>query len=338
MTAKSSGKPFDIFKRLFRMIKNDPWRKLFAICCATLVYYVISNKSISNTRSIDVPVEFIMPQGYISMMPPDTAVHVTFTGNNSFLNEPARMNKLRMVVEIPELGAANFREYQVACRREHLRGLPVFGVQVSEFRPGSLAVKLDKLTGKDVSVVANYSTESELPPEYTVLHASVTPAKVRISGPESIVRDVKNVSTEKIPLANVTESFEYETRLRPIEFIQTDRHYVRVKMEISKAYESRTMKSVAVRVLKAPAAQDHVRLELMTPCVDVTLRGPRANLASLKNTSIRPYIDISTLDESGVYTVQVYCWQDDESFTVEKIYPPRIQIKLTRTGDNPPSE
>jgi YbbR domain-containing protein len=330
----SGGRAGDFSKRLFRMIKSDPWRKLFAICCAMLVYYVISNKSINNTRSIDVPVEFVAPQGYVSMMPPDTEVHVTFTGNNSFLNDPVQMSKLRMVMEVPELGAANFREYRVTCSREQLRGLPAFGVQVSEFRPTAIAVKLDKLTNKDVPVIANYNVENELPPEYAVSNVSIIPPKVRISGPASIIRDVKNISTEKIPLTNVTESFEYTTRLRSSEFIQPDRGEVRVKMEISKAYESRVMKSAAVRILKVPGAQDNVKLELMTPHVDVTLRGPRTRLASLKSASIRPYIDISPLNENGVYTVQVYCWQDDNSFSVEKIYPPRIQIKLTRTESN----
>ncbi len=324
--------PRDLPKRLLRMIKNDPWRKLFAICCALLVYYVISNKSINNTRSIDVPVEFIMPQGYVSMMPPNTTVNVTFSGNNSFLNHPGEMNHLRMVVEIPELGAANFREYRVSCRRDQLRGLPAFGVQVDGFRPLTLSVKLDKLAVKEVPVIANYNTENELPAEYTVAEAVVTPVNIHISGPESITRDVKKISTEKIPLNDVTESFEFEAQLRPIEFIHTDRNYVRVRMEISKAYESRIMKSVAVRVLKAPDAQDNFKLELLPPHVDVTLRGPRSLLASLKNTSIRPYIDISMLNESGVYTVQVYCWQDDKSFTVEKIYPPRVQIKLSKPG------
>jgi YbbR domain-containing protein len=324
----------DSMKRLVKMLKHDPWRKLFAICCAILVYYVISNKGIHNARSVDVPVEFIMPQGYVSMMPPNTTVNVTFSGNSSFLRESGQMNRLRMVVEIPELGAANFPEYRVTCGKEQLRGLPVFGVQVREFRPVALSVKLDKLAAGEVPVIADYNVENGLSPEYTVTGTTIVPDRIHISGPESIVRNVKNVSTEKIPLTNVTESFEYETRLRPIEFIQTDRNHVRVKMEIGKKYESRIMKSVAVRILKAPGAQDNFKLELLTPHVDVTLRGPRPRLSSLKNTSIRPYIDISMLNESGIYTAQVYCWQDDDSFTVEKIYPPTIQIKLTRPKTN----
>ncbi len=321
--------PRDLVKRLIRMVKNDPWRKLFAICCATLVYYVISNKSINNARSVDVPVEIIMPQGYVNMMPPNVKVNVTFTGNSGFLNDPRQMNKLRMVLEIPELGAANFREYRVTYQKEYMRGMPSFGVQISEFRPLELTVKLDKLATKDVNIIANYNAEHELPPGYSVTGVTTTPEKIHISGPESVIRDIRNVSTEKIPLTGITDAFEYEARLKPIEFTSTDRSFVRVRMDISREYENRLMQKVAVRILRAPGEQDDFKVELTEPLVDVTLRGPRNRLSSLKNTSIRPYIDISLLNESGVYSAQVYCWQDDDTFTVEKISPPRVQIKLT---------
>ncbi len=321
--------PRDIMIRLYRMIKSDFWRKIFALFCALLVYYEVSNKSDGVERTIQVPVEIMMPQSYINMTPP-SVVNVTLSGRSSFLNEHAQLNKLIMVVEVPELGAYNFREYRIRLQKENLKGLPTFGVQVADIRPSELNISLDKLETRTVEIIANYNAEQELPHEYTVTGVTMLPDKVNISGPESQVKDIKTISTEKIPLNGVTESFEYQAKLRCPEGMTLDRSFTRVRMEIGKEFDTRVMKSVAVRVLKSPATQDDIHVELVTPNVDVTLRAPKTRLALLKNTSIRPYIDISMLQESGVYMTEVYCWQDDETFSVVKIYPARVQIKLTK--------
>ncbi|MDD2478533.1 MAG: CdaR family protein [Victivallaceae bacterium] len=322
----------DLWNRLLRAIRNDFWRKMIAIACAILVYFAISYQR-DNNDSIRVPVEVIVPQNYVNMSPKQY-VNLRLSGNRFFLRDSNRLSRLKVVVRIPELaGAHNIDEYPVKIDPSNIEGLPRFGVSANSIEPASLSLKLDQRITKELKIVANYNQDGELPSEYMVVKVTMEPDTVKVSGPESKLKDVQSISTEKIPLSGVNDNFEYQVDLRKREFITFEQNSVRALVTISRQYENRLMKAVTVRVLTLPGKNSKV--ELATPYVDVTLRGAKDKLGMLKNSSICPYIDISSFEKSGVYSAEVFYTVDDpSSISVKEIYPSRIQITITTPTSN----
>lgn len=326
---RQHGNIRNMLVRLHRAFKNDFWRKIIAIACAVLVYYAISYQR-DNNDPIRVPVEIISPESYINMSPKQY-VYLKLSGNRFFLRDLNRLSRIRAIVKVPEhIESHNIHEFPVKIDVSNIEGLPKFGVGVNSIEPNTLSINLDRRVSKDLKIVANYNQDGELSAEYSVTNVTIEPPTVKVSGPENILKDVTAISTEKIPLSGVSESFEYQVFLRKPEYLSFDslaQNSVRALVEISRQYENRLMKAVAVRVLKMPDKE--IKVELNNPYVDVVLKGSKDKLAMLKNSSLCPYIDISSLEESGVYSAEVYCWVDDIFTKVNEIHPPKIQIKLT---------
>ena len=71
--------------------------------------------------------------------------------------------------------------------------------------------------------------------------------------------------------------------------------------------------------------------EFMTASrIDVTLSGPKGALSQLKQDDIKPYIDISNLNQPGIYNVEVSCWVKNNTCQIVKIQPSNIKVKISR--------
>ena len=83
--------------------------------------------------------------------------------------------------------------------------------------------------------------------------------------------------------------------------------------------------------MEAPNTTGKFEVELLSsPHVAVTLNGLKSTIDLLKNTSIKPYIDISSLDTVGTFSVDVACWiNSNDKIIIKNIYPEKVQVKIT---------
>jgi YbbR domain-containing protein len=79
------------------------------------------------------------------------------------------------------------------------------GVRLEEIQPNRIAVKLEAVAERDVTVRAE--TEGAVGENFEIYSRTVSPAKVRVRGPESFVKSLDFISTEKINLENRREDF-----------------------------------------------------------------------------------------------------------------------------------
>jgi hypothetical protein len=79
------------------------------------------------------------------------------------------------------------------------------GVRLEEVQPNKIAVKIEKVEEREITVKAE--TEGNLNEDFEIYSTTVTPQKVRIRAPESYIKSLDFVSTEKINIENQQEDF-----------------------------------------------------------------------------------------------------------------------------------
>jgi YbbR-like protein len=79
------------------------------------------------------------------------------------------------------------------------------GIKLDEVQPNKVAVKLEKVLEREVDVKPEF--EDGLPEGFEIYAKSVEPLRVRVRGPESIVKSLDSISTEKISLENRKSDF-----------------------------------------------------------------------------------------------------------------------------------
>jgi YbbR domain-containing protein len=80
------------------------------------------------------------------------------------------------------------------------------GVQIVSINPSYIMVSLEKKVAKDFSVSVPYTGTQAV--GYVALSAIIEPAKVTLTGPESVIESIKSLKTIPIDLSKATESFK----------------------------------------------------------------------------------------------------------------------------------
>jgi YbbR domain-containing protein len=79
------------------------------------------------------------------------------------------------------------------------------GVRLEEIQPNKIAVKLEAVEEREITVRAE--TEGSVAENYEIYSKTIVPAKVRARGPESFIKSLDFVSTERINLENQQSDF-----------------------------------------------------------------------------------------------------------------------------------
>ena len=82
------------------------------------------------------------------------------------------------------------------------------GVVFSRAVPAQIRLHFERRMSRDVQVRVRYS--SPLPSGYSLAQQLVTPARLRLRGPESNVQQIEHVTTDSIDLSSVVSSAEFQ--------------------------------------------------------------------------------------------------------------------------------
>ena len=182
---------------------------------------------------------------------------------------------------------------------------------------------------KTVQVRAVFDTKKPLPEGYGVQKVMLSPQEVRVTGPKLALQKLESLQTRPIPLAGITQSFDYNAEIAlSTPALKVSPESVFVQIDIARNIGSLTFPLLPLRVLDDKTPNSY---EFMTASrIDVTLSGPKGALSQLKQDDIKPYIDISTLNQPGIYNVEVSCWVKNNTCQIVKIQPSNIKVKISR--------
>ncbi|MDT7806252.1 MAG: hypothetical protein QOJ70_65 [Acidobacteriota bacterium] len=268
-------------RRYLRALLFEDWtlKVMAALITLGLWYAVTTQRAPAQMRLRGVQLDFILPDGVEIGNDPTDEVDITLEGSHGKLAELNARN-LMARADMTELRPGD-RVARLTDKNVTM-DLPE-GVRIVEITPRSLTLHLEPVVEREVPVEARF--DGSLPEGFKRGRIEVTPASVRVRGPESHVTAIERVFTETISLAG-----QRETLMLPQVAVDISDHKVTpldptvsVRVEIGEEQAERRFANVPVRsAAGAPVSPASVAL---------TLRGPRSVVEALGPEDVRLVVE-----------------------------------------------
>jgi len=191
------------FRRLLRRVFIDDWliKAVALFITVTLWLGVTGLRAPTTARLRGVPLNLRVSNDIEVTNSPVGEVDLVITGDKRKID---LLNQRDLVVSLDLIDVpAGERTIQMTAENVNIE-LPT-GVKLEEIQPSKIAVKLEAVEERDITVQA--VTEGAVAENFEIYTKAVFPAKVRVRGPESFVKSLDSISTEKINLENRREDF-----------------------------------------------------------------------------------------------------------------------------------
>ena len=191
------------FRRLLRRVFLDDWLLKSVAMLITIALWlgVTGLRAPTTARMRSIPLSIRVGNDIEITNSPVQEVDLIITGDKRKIDQ---INQRDLVVslDLADIPAGD-RAVQITPENVNIE-LPT-GVKLEEVQPSKIAVKLEKVEERDVAVRAEI--EGSIAENSEIYDETVTPGKVRVRGPESFVKTLDFVSTEKINLENQDADF-----------------------------------------------------------------------------------------------------------------------------------
>ena len=310
--------------------KHDILRKAIALFFAILFYFIVISRLGVEEQISNIPVDIDLPTTLVYVGEQIPKVSIIVKGSKGILKQTSRSSfKIRASVKLSDYISGEI--YTLRLNTTNISA--PLGVKIVRIEPRDLLLNLDRKVSKKVKVTPTFANKDALPQGYAVDYVSFQPSEVLVAGPESILKKILSVKSAPIPLSSsLIDSFDYKTEILDEQSISISPKKVNAQVKIIRQNKTVTMKNIAINILEAPNKAGKFKVELLSsPHVAVTLNGLKSTIDLLKSSSVKPYIDVSSLDTAGTFSVNVACWiNSKDKIVVKNIYPDKVQVKITR--------
>ncbi len=191
------------FRHLFRRIFLEDWLiKVIALFITVALWLGVTGLRAPTTERLrDITLK---PRVSDTIEATDISVQevdLLVTGDKRKIDQIKEEN-LIVVLDLTDVQAGD-RTIQITSENVNVE-LPT-GVRLEEVQPNKIAVKLETVTEREIAV--KVETEGAILENFEVYSKTVSPQKVRVRGPESFIKSLDSVPTEKVSLENRQEDF-----------------------------------------------------------------------------------------------------------------------------------
>lgn len=197
-------------------LMTENWSlKLLSLAFAIFLWFFIMGESqLEVGYTVPLELQKLPPDLVIANQVP-SLIDVRISGPRALLMKISPTD-IAIAVNLSDLkpGLTSFK------RLEERLSLPS-GLRVTRLSPSFIDIRLERRQDKLVPIKVVLASEPD--PGYRVAGISATPPKVKISGAESEVISVSDVTTEPVDLKGITESF---SRIVPLVYERTYSDFV----------------------------------------------------------------------------------------------------------------
>lgn len=197
----SSGKETKLFaKHILRKAFLEDWAlKLTALGITLALWLGVTGLSTPATRRITVPLYLYVASNAQVVNQPPQEVEVELSGDKRKVEQ---LNRGELVASV-DLSDTPAGERVVSLSPQNVYMELPQGVKLIDVAPSRIAVTIEKVEEREVEV--RVETTGTPAAGYEVYSTTALPPRIRVRGPESIVRMVEYVKTEKISIAGKTD-------------------------------------------------------------------------------------------------------------------------------------
>ncbi len=316
---------------------RDFFRKFLSLALAVLLYGAVTYRfsRAEPLRLSGVPVELQLPEGVVNRSQNVPQVTLVVTGSARMLNGLSARDAAGKV-RIPQGSFAHGVPYRLKLSPRDFN-VPV-GIVISDVEPGELTLDLEPVTSRRVPVEAQFDSPERLPQDYQLDRVVCVPEDVSVSGPESVVGELRTVRTAPIPLdGTVTDGFDYAAQLRIPEGVKASPERITVRIEITRKYATRVFRDVPLRILlSSKQRRSWGSVELQTPSLaEVAISGPESQVAGLKTEDLRAYLDLTELSGQGPFSLVPNCavaGSGGLGMQVRSVSPDHVTVRVSGGG------
>ncbi|GBE05302.1 MAG TPA: YbbR-like domain-containing protein [Nitrospirae bacterium] len=210
-----------------KFITTNPWLKLISLVLAIVLWLFVVSKG-RTVVIMDVPVGLRnMPAGLELVEGPET-ISVYVEGRERLLKKLGK-GDIRFVIDLNDVKEGD-NLFSVSDADIELP--KVFAVK--KILPGTIKLTVEEKAVKNVPVrpiIVGLPANG-----YVVGGIRVSPGKIRINGPKSVIAKVYSIKTEPIDITGTTESFRVSAALNiSRENVMTDVSEVEVRITLGRA-------------------------------------------------------------------------------------------------------
>jgi YbbR-like protein len=188
------------FSLVERVFLRDWGTKLIALAISIALWFGVSGKSVTR-RIQNVHLNLLAANEMQISNEPIKEVEITVTGDKQKID---RLTKDDLIVSV-DLAETLSGDRILELLPETVNLELPSGIRLDEIQPNKIAIVLEKVIEREVDVKPVF--EGSLTEGFEIYQKTVTPEKVRLRGPESIIKSLDSISTEKIDITDKKDSF-----------------------------------------------------------------------------------------------------------------------------------
>jgi YbbR domain-containing protein len=188
------------FSLVERIFLRDWGTKLIALAISIALWFGVSGKTVSR-RIQNVQLNLLPANEMQIRNEPPNEIEITVTGDKQKIDRLTK-DDLIVSVDLSETLSGD-RILELSPETVNLE-LPS-GIRLAEIQPNKIAVVLEKVVEREIDVKPVF--EGSLADGFEIYQKIVTPSKVRLRGPESMIKSLDSISTERIDILDKNESF-----------------------------------------------------------------------------------------------------------------------------------
>lgn len=239
-------------------------------------------------RVLQVPLELINPPEQLVLVEsPPGSVEVRVRGASGRLSQLSGSEVVAMI----DLSLAKEGRMYAHLTPSQVRA--EVGVEVVEVKPGNVPLRFEKSVSRRVLVVP--SIEGEPAPGFLAGEATVEPATVEVSGPESAMKRLKEATTEPVSVSGLRSQVRREEvtiGLPESSLRLSSPGGVTVTVPIQARPVDRLFTAVPVHLRNAGRG---VSAEVVPTAVAVAVRGPKDVVDALRPDLVAAFVDLAGL-------------------------------------------
>ncbi len=179
----------------------------------------------------------------------------------------------------------------------------------------NLYVNMDRVIEQRKYIELQFET-AEDEEFFTHNKIQITGLRVSVSGPESLVRNIKRLKTEKLSRDNIVNEKIKVTLLRPDARVQLQREQLNLEILQTRI----TTKTISLIPIYYP---HNLEISIIPQKVTVMLNGPEELLQSINKNSITALLDVSNIDRIE-YTGIIF--ELPTGIRIQEYTPNKIQV------------
>ncbi len=307
---------------------RDNVAKIVCIFLSIILWLYISSTNIGEVK-FKIPITFInLPENLVKSKISGKYVTATLSGKKDILKN-INIKSIKAVVNLEEPEIGINKSYSIDVIRDEIPE----NIEIT-LSSKDVGLVIDKLASKRVKVTVNIAERAMN--GYILGKIAVIPETVKINGPESLLRNIDFLQTEKISIAKVTGTIIKDVVVysKDIPDISVDNPRVRVIIPVIESVNSIEFK----KKVFLKNINDNYNYILNRDEVSVYLKSDNPDIAVSEN-DVDIFIEISNLDieaflkETNENYLEKYYSVDfiikKEGIKVISIFPDAVSVKIS---------